>query len=94
MPAMGSEAKIVITAKPEYKIVPFGANLMRLYDEQTGDAVITANRPEDKPEWTITGGKGKDTTAKDREAAVWAMCDKLGPPAHSVQTFPGWKEMP
>lgn len=61
------------TVRTDHQIVPFGADLMRLYDRD-GAVVVTAERTSGT--WTIHADTVDDVTADDRGAAVTAMTEQ------------------
>lgn len=64
-------------ARANQQIVAFGDNLMRLYDNDTGDIIVTAAREGPEAPWTISGGEElADTAAASRREAVRAMTDR------------------
>lgn len=55
------------------QIVPFGADLMKLFTTATGDEIVRATRTDDT--WTITASGEPDRTADNRGDAIAAMAD-------------------
>ena len=62
-------------AVTSHQIVPFGTELMKVFDCKTAEAVVTATRTPDGI-WTVRADGVPDVTAPDREAAVMAMTEQ------------------
>lgn len=77
--------------KGSHQIVPFGDNLMRLFDSNTGDTIVTATRSEGGT-WTVHAEVGEpppdDVDVPNRGDAIQTMI-KTALTALGVSDQPG-----
>jgi len=64
----------------DHQIVSFGANRMVLFDADSGEVIVAAERPETGAKWAVTveldGSNVKPVAADDRSAAITAMTEQ------------------
>ena len=65
----------------DHQILAFGADKMALFDRQSGNVIVEANRADDV--WTVHADGIDDTTAASRSEAVTAMTE------HALAALPG-----
>lgn len=83
-------------ARTDHQIVPFGDDLMQLFDSNNGTAIVTATRTDGT--WTVHAEGIDDVTAPDRPAAITALTEQalaaLPGTGYSTTVPHGLAEMP
>lgn len=64
-----------LNVRTDHQVIPFDDNRMALFDNNTGTAIVTAERDQTQV-WTVHADGVDDVTANNRQDAIQALIDQ------------------